>query len=67
MRQTLLDDMKNAHPVILIDGRHLIVGHHFSTLTEAFHTANALMLGRGWRHSSNGTLDRDEPHQRVAP
>lgn len=44
MRQTLLDDMKNAHPVILIDGQYLIVGHQFSTLAEAFHTANALIV-----------------------
>ena len=35
--------MKHADPVILIDGRYLIVGHRFTSVIDAFHTANALI------------------------
>ena len=36
-------DMKHADPVILINGRYLIVGHRFRRVIDAFQTANALI------------------------
>ena len=36
-------DLATADPILLLNGRHLIVAHRFRTLKAAFHTANALI------------------------
>ena len=36
-------DMRRADPVLVINGRHLLVGHRFKDWEQLFHTANALL------------------------
>ena len=36
-------DMRHAPPIVLINGRHLIVGHRFRRVRDALHTASALV------------------------
>ena len=36
-------DMRRADPVLVINGRHLLVGHRFKNWKQLFHTANALL------------------------